>query len=205
MNQSRIHPVMPLVMAALVLTGCARGGLPTHALRLTPESLQNRALQTREYEGVSEADLLSASTGVIQDLGFIIDESETNLGLIVGSKNRDANPDAAQRVKQVLGTAAVILLFFGATMAALAGEDVDPANLPEPPAVDDDQRIWVSLVIRPASQENDKTHLVRVTFQRIVWNNKGELDRRESLDEPEMYQGFFDLLSKSVFLEGRNK
>ena len=184
------HPLIWLTGIALIVAGCG-SSLPKHLLRLTPDTLQNRVLQTRKYESISEADLLSASTGVIQDLGFIIDESEINLGLIVGSKNRDAPPDATQRVVQVLGTIAAI-------MAALGGaENVDV------PAVDDYQKLWASVVIRPTSEDNDKTHYVRVTFQRIVWNDKDEIDRMQSLDEPEMYQKFFDLLSKSVFLEGQ--
>ena len=184
------HPLIWLTVMALIVAGCG-SSLPKHLLRLTPDTLQNRVLQTRKYEGISEADLLSASTGVIQDLGFIIDESEINLGLIVGSKNRDAPPDATQRVVQVLGTIAAI-------MAALGGaENVDV------PAVDDYQKLWASVVIRPTPEDNDKTHYVRVTFQRIVWNDKDEIDRMQSLDEPEMYQKFFDLLSKSVFLEGQ--
>ncbi len=184
------HPLIWLTVMALIMGGCG-SSLPKHLLRLTPDTLQNRVLQTRKYEGISEADLLSASTGVIQDLGFIIDESEINLGLIVGSKNRDAPPDATQRVVQVLGTIAAI-------MAALGGaENVDV------PAVDDYQKLWASVVIRPTPEDNDKTHYVRVTFQRIVWNDKDEIDRMQSLDEPEMYQKFFDLLSKSVFLEGQ--
>ena len=184
------HPLIWLTVMALIVTGCG-SSLPKHLLRLTPDTLQNRVLQTRKYEGIAETDLLSASTGVIQDLGFIIDESEINLGLIVGSKNRDAPPDATQRVVQVLGTIVAI-------MAALGGSD----NVDVPP-VDDYQKLWASIVIRPTSEDNDKTHYVRVTFQRIVWNDKDEIDRMQSLDEPEMYQKFFDLLSKSVFLEGQ--
>ena len=173
---------------------------PNNVLRLTPDTLQNRALQTRKYEGISEADLLSASTGVIQDLGFIINESETNLGLIVGSKDRDAPPDATQRTGQVLGTIAQI--FLAATIAAIT-QDEDAFDLVDIPAVDDYQKLWASVVIRSTSEDNDKTHYVRVTFQRIVWNTDDEIDRMQSLDEPEMYQKFFDLLSKSVFLEGQ--
>ena len=184
------HPLIWLTVMALIMGGCG-SSLPKHLLRLTPDTLQNRVLQTRKYEGISEADLLSASTGVIQDLGFIIDESEINLGLIVGSKLRDAPPDATQRVVQVLGTIAAI-------MAALAGDE----NADIPP-VDDYQKLWASIVIRPTSEDGDKTHYVRVTFQRIVWDTEGEIDRMQSLDEPEMYQKFFDLLSKSVFLEGQ--
>ena len=190
------HLFVWLTVMALIVTGCG-SSLPKHLLRLTPDTLQNRVLQTRKYEGIAETDLLSASTGVIQDLGFIIDESEINLGLIVGSKNRDAPPDATQRVVQVLGTTASILVAF---MAALGGED--DIDIYVPP-VDDYQKLWASIVIRPTSEDDDKTHYVRVTFQRIVWDTEGEIDRMQSLDEPEMYQKFFDLLSKSVFLEGQ--
>ena len=201
MNRSRIHSVVPLVMAALVSTGCARGGLPAHVLKLTPESLQNRELQTRKYAGISEAELLSASTGVIQDLGFIIDESETSLGLIVGLKNRDADPDAAQRAGQVLIGATTFLL---GAIAAIASRDEGVFDdIFHVPAVDDYQKLWASVVIRPASEDEDKTHLVRVTFQRIVWNTDDEVARLQSLDEPEMYQSFFGLLSKSILLEGQ--
>ena len=190
------HPFVWLTIMALIVAGCG-SSLPKHVLRLTPDTLQNRVLQTRKYEGISEADLLSASTGVIQDLGFIIDESETNLGLMVGSKNRDAPPDATQRTVQVLVTTASI---FVAIIAALGG--ADDVEIYVPP-VDDYQKLWVSIVIRPTSEDDDKTHSVRVTFQRIVWDTEGEIDRMQSLSEPEMYQKFFDLLSKSVFLEGQ--
>ena len=200
-KKNRLLPL--LIIVALIVSGCG-SSLPKHVLRLTPDTLQNRVLQTRKYEGISEADLLSASTGVIQDLGFIIDESEANLGLIVGSKDRDAPPDATQRTGQILAVTCQLLLFtLGAVIAGLAGEadSYDP-DIYVPP-VDDYQKLWASIVIRPTLEDNDKTHYVRVTFQRIVWNTDDEIDRMQSLDEPEMYQKFFDLLSKSVFLEGK--
>jgi len=34
----------------------------------------------------------------------------------------------------------------------------------------------------------------------MVWNNRGELWKIESLEDPELYQGFFTKLSKAVFL-----
>lgn len=199
LKRNSILPRLTIVM--LIATGCGGGGLPAHVLKLTPESLQNRALQTRKYEGISEAGLLSASTGVIQDLGFIIDESETNLGLIVGSKNRDADPDAAQRAGQVLIGATTFVL---GVMAAVASRDEDAFDdIFHIPAVDDYQKLWASVVIRPTSEDKDNTHFVRVTFQRIVWNTDDEVARLQSLDEPEMYQKFFGLLSKSILLEGQ--
>jgi hypothetical protein len=164
-------------MLALSLVACET--LPPDALKLAPESLEKRTLQTRKYEGISEADLLAASAGVIQDLGFNIDESETKLGVIVGSKERDAT-EAGQ--------------IAGAVFLALLTGVVVP--------VDKNQKLRVSLVVRPTHDNDVKKHFVRVTFQRVVWNTGGQVSRTESLDKPEMYQEFFDRLSRAVFLEG---
>ena len=91
-------------------------------------------------------------------------------------------------------------------IAAVASQDEDVFDdVFYVPAVDDYQKLWASIVIRPTSEDKDKTHFVRVTFQRIVWNTDDEIARLQSLDEPEFYQKFFDLLSKSVFLEGQKE
>ena len=140
------------------------------------DSLEKRSMQTRKYEGIAEADILSASAGVLQDLGFLIEESETKLGVIVGSKQRDAT-DGLQLALAVF--------------AALAGAGSTP--------IDSHQKIRASLVIRPI---DDNNHFVRVTFQRVVWNTKNKVSLAESIEEPKIYQDFFDKLSKSIFLEG---
>lgn len=161
------------------LPGCA--SIPKDALVLTPDSMERRQLQTRRIEGIDEPGLLSAAAGVLQDLGFNIDESETRLGVIVASKDRSAVTGG-----QVLG--AVLLALMGAY------SDIDKT-----------QKIRVSLVTRPALAQDgrplEKTQLLRITIQRIVTNTGGQVTRIESIEEPEIYQEFFDRLSKSVFLE----
>jgi hypothetical protein len=166
-----------VVAMTLSLVGC-KSAIPKDALQLSPESLEKRSLQTRMYEGISEVDILSASAGVIQDLGFNIDESETTLGVIVGSKERDAT-DKGQ-------------IFLAVLAAALTGTYVP---------TDKNQKLRISLVVRPTQENDNKKHFVRVTFQRIVWNTQAKITKIEGLEEPEIYQEFFDLLSKSVFLE----
>jgi hypothetical protein len=160
--------------------GCAAVKVPKAALQLSAESLQNRQLETRKFETRDERALLIAAAGLLQDLGYTIDESEAKLGLVVGSKERDATEGG-----QVAG-AVLMGVFLGADMP-----------------YDSQQQIRASLVTRP-SQSNQAETLLRVTFQRLVWNNKGILWKREPIHDAAIYAEFFDKLSKAVFLEAQN-
>ena len=165
--------------SVIFLQSCA-SVIPPDALKLNAVSLERKQLQTRRFDGVASEDLLSACNGVLQDLGFNLDESETELGVLVASKQRDAT-EAGQVVLAVI-------------IAGLGGGSTP---------VDKEQKIRVSLVTRPASVSytGDESHLVRITFQRIVWNTQGQISRLEGIYDAEIYQEFFDKLSKAVFLE----
>ena len=165
-----------LLLASLFLAGCGPE-IPRYALQLKRESIQQRQAQTRRFETGDERRLLAASAGVLQDLGFTLDESETELGLITASKERDATE---------MGQLAEALLLSIVTWRMKA--------------IDKTQRIRVSLVTRPVGGDTPGT-AVRVTFQRIVWNTEDKISRLESLTNPKLYQGFFAKLSKAVFLE----
>ena len=69
--------------------------------------------------------------------------------------------------------------------------------------IDKNQKIRVSVVTRPIDDGRGRT-AVRVTFQRLVWNTRNQLSKIESLNEPELYRGFFEKLSQSVFLEAHD-
>ncbi len=173
----RIGWHIPLyVVFAGMLAGC-EPGIPKEALELSPESLKDRQLQTRYFETRDEAKLLSASALLLQDLGFTLDESETKLGVIVGSKTRSA-VNAGQVV-------------FAIIIAGLGG-----GAMP----IDKAQKMRASLVTRPVGDSGDST-AVRITFQRIVWNTRGQITTAERMNDPKVYQEFFSKLSKSVFLE----
>jgi len=111
---------------------------------------------------------------LLQDLGFNLDESETELGLISASKDRDATDKG-----QVAG-AVFMALMFGVSSR-----------------IDDVQKIRVCVVTRPVRDVIN----VRVTFQRVVWDNYGHISKLEQIDDIEIYQEFFEKLSKAVFLE----
>ena len=172
----RKFAVATAICAALIVTGC-KETIPPEALKLSAQSLEDRQAQTRRFDTSDETKLLMASAAVLQDLGFNIDESETKLGLIVGSKVRDAT-----EAGQVAGA------IFAALLLGVA--------IP----IDDTQKIRVSLVTSPLGESGKKT-AVRITFQRLIWNTKNQLSTIEALEDPKLYQDFFSNLSKSIFLE----
>jgi hypothetical protein len=164
----------------VLLAGCA-GTSNKVAFQLSKESLKNRQLQTR-YFNTDEKTLLSASAAVLQDLGFNINESETDLGVIVCSKQRDAT------TRSQLVAAIVLAMFTGVVMPT-----------------DTEQSIRASLITRPMEvNKKDPSKCrtsVRITFQRIVKNDYQQITRREQVNEVKIYQEFFDKLSHSLFLE----
>lgn len=182
-----------VALACLCVGGCQT--LPDTAMELPPDSLKLRQLQTRRVEGIGEKALLAACVGVLQDLGFNIDESETQLGVIVASKKRSA-VDTGDIVSSSLETLAVELL-----IGLLSGDDEREGDI----NFDVTQKIRISVVTRPAldssGQPREDAQVIRVTIQRLVWDDEGNLSRAESIEEPKVYQKFFDRLSKSVFLE----
>ena len=165
--------IFVITILAFMVNACA-AKIPSEALQLSNTSLEYRQMQTRAFD-TDEKDMLSASAQVLQDLEFQIDESETDLGVVVASKERDAT-----EAGQVAGAVIVALLGGG--------------SMP----IDKNQKIRASVVTTPISAKQTK---VRVTFQRLVWNTHNQLSKIEKLDDPEFYQGFFEKLSKSVFLE----
>jgi hypothetical protein len=161
---------------ACLLLGCAPG-IPTEALQINPQTLAQREASSRSYDTGNEGEILSASVQVLQDLGFTIDRTAADAGLVTASKQRDATEGG-----QVAAAVAMAVLF-GVYMP-----------------VDDNQLIRASIVTRPI-EESKKTY-VRVAFQRIVTNTQGQTSKIESLNDPELYASFFRNLEQAIYLEG---
>ena len=83
-----------ILLAVLAGSLAACQTLPEDAFRLTESALELREIQSRTYEDVSDIEILSASSGVLQDLGYAIDEVEKELGVLSASKRADAGSDA---------------------------------------------------------------------------------------------------------------
>ena len=168
-----------LFSGLLLLTGCVAIN-PEVELTLAPEVLQQRQMQTRRFETTDEQKILKTCAALLQDTGFNIDESDAKLGFLTASKKRDAK-DAAQWI-----------LYFGVTI--LSGVSIPP---------DDNQIMKVFLSTRPVGS-NGKEIAVRAVFERIVYNTDRKLSKIEPLDDPKVYQSFFEKLSKALFLEAHD-
>lgn len=169
--------ILMVALATWTITGCSQR-IPRGALDMSEPTLEVRERTTRKFQTTDETKILTASAALLQDLGFIIDESELPLGLIVASKDRSA-VEGGQVAGKII--AAVVLR----------------TNV----AIDKEQKLRAAVVTVP-SKDKDSV-IVRVTFQRIVWNENGQVSKLERLDNPKDYQEFFDKLSKSVFLEAQ--
>lgn len=174
MSTARIAVGTTLLMAS-VLPSCETG-IPKDALSITAESMARRQLQTRKFDTADEAMLLSAAVGLVQDLGFNVDYTQSRLGLVTASKRRDAT-DSGQVVAAVM-------------IAALARSS---------PPIDRDQVFRLSIVTHPTGSGT----ALRVTVQRVVWDTAGMISRLEFIDDEAVYREFFDKLSKAVFLEAQ--
>jgi hypothetical protein len=186
----RLLCLLFLVLVSL-LSGCAGMPKAEDFFKLTPESAKHRALQTRMFETSNEKELLSASAAVLLDLGFQVEESSTDLGVLRAAKERSAR-EYGQEILQVF----IFLL------GAIGGKAI---IMP----VDLHQQINATLVTR-RSESDSSRFSVRILFYRKVWKGEGNTadqnippgqQHLEMIYDGKIYQQFFAKLSKSVFLE----
>lgn len=170
-----------LIASFVILAGCA--SVPAGFLKPTEGSMQKRALQIRQYDTTDETKIITSVAGVLQDLGFTLDDSETDLGFVAASKKADAKNGG-----QMAGAV------FLDVLSALGGSYSNNAA-----RCDKSQVLKASVITKPSL--DGKKMVVRVTFQRIVWNMSNQINRVETISEAEVYQKFYDSLSKAIFLE----
>jgi hypothetical protein len=149
-------------------------------LKLEAESMAQRQLQTRKYSTTAEDKIINACINVLQDSGFTVENTDAKLGTILASKQREAVESG-----QVAG-ALIIAVIFGVAIP-----------------IDKNQSMFASIVVSPAASEKNAS-LVRITFSRLVWTDRGAVSKAERLEDPEVYQTFFTKLSKGLFLEAQS-
>lgn len=231
-----------MLLCSALLAGCS-AQIPRDALSLALDSLQNRQMQTRRFDTTDKAAMLTAATGVLQDLGFSLEEAEVPLGVLVGSKKRDAasmTQRAGAFIIAALGGGAAPVdshqtIRVSMVMRENAGSSKSaparPLSDAELASVRADMERNLTAVLqkrhpadvsrRVAGQVADSTmkviesdlkkvlavrtsggdSVVRVTFQRIIFDTAGQITRAEQINDPAIYRQFYEKLSKSVFLE----
>ena len=200
----------------VTLTGCVV--IPPNAFQVSPEMLAQRQIESRRFVGIAEEEVLVASYNVLQDMGFNLENSEVKLGVLTANKQRDAS-----NAGEIVG-AVVLAVLFG-VMAPVsksqsirvslvvqpAGKDsaIAPtyagASAPTPSAAIDQAVEAAPAAVSTKLEKAITTpgaYVVRVTFQRIVTRTNNSI-YVESIKDPELYQEFFDKLSKSIFIEAQ--
>jgi hypothetical protein len=149
------------------------------------------------FETTNEKELLSASAAVLQDLGFQIEESEVEMGILRAAKER-----SARAFWQEFWQGLILLLSAAAT--AFGGSNaiyIMPVDL--------HQQIGATLATRPVA-EDDSRFTVRILFHRMVWKGDGQSGDQyippgqnwmQMIYDGRIYQQFFAKLSKGLFLE----
>jgi hypothetical protein len=181
-----IHEVpgaLALLAVLALSTGC--NSIPEDAFRLSESTFETRTIQTRTYERISEERILSASASALQDMGYAIDEIETELGVISASKTVDATKRG--RIAGLAFFDFLCLLGGGGSCKAVA-------------SADDEEKVTLTLVAK-AAQPGSEICSVRITMQHLIWNNAGQIKTREPIVGADVYQALFFKLEKSVFLE----
>jgi len=176
-----------ILLIVFLMVGCVTPP-PIDLFVSTPQLLKQRQLETRRYDEIMDIELITACANVLQDLGFNLENSETKLGVITASKERDAS-----NAGEIAGAIVVGVL------TTLVG-------VPVILSTSKDQTIRVSLVVRPVLDSNSEklaySHFVRINFQRVVRRTDNRV-YYETLTDPELYINFYAKVSKSVFLEAQ--
>jgi len=180
----------PVLLGLLLLTGCA----PEVSQMLTPpeDMLAQRQIQTRQYEFADEEQVLMACTGFLQDMGFQIDEGASRLGVVLGSKMRDANSlTPGQRAAVAVAALGLVAGGYTAPLALLLVDKMQAKPV----------RIEVGIFTRKIGTSGDQVAV------RIIFRETGYKDGRPApphiIKDATIYQEAFDRLSKALSLEAR--
>ena len=111
-------------------------------------------METRVFETSNEKELLSASAAVLQDVGFQVEESVSEVGFFRAAKERSAR-EYGQEITQAL--VLVITTF--------------PLYHPYSMPIDLHQKIAATLVARPLNSEGSRHEVRIISF--IGWCGKG--------------------------------
>lgn len=168
------------LISIFTFTGCSFCTMNNckNALVLEEDYMKDRQVETRFFDTQNEDDILVATSQVLQDLGFILAESNTSLGLLTANKDREGDSTGAQVGAVLLGV--------------LTGRYI-PTMI--------NQKIFVTLIVNKNTSRNG--YNVRVIFTQIAEYSNGGYGVQK-VEDKDIYTEFFNKLSQSLFLTAHN-
>jgi hypothetical protein len=147
----------------------------TNSPNIVTTQLQIREYQTKIFDAESQRLVMKAVADTLQDLGFIIKNANTDLGLLIAEKDVDIESK---------GEAFLAVLFGGANARwkKLSKEEVT-VNI---------------------SKYGKSRTKVRVNAVIKIIDNKGGILKVEPIKDEKYYQDFFAKVSKSIFIAKQN-
>ena len=163
---------------SLVISGCGAVDATAGAVgslfqpkRKVKTQLEIRQMQTREFETSETTMVLRAMLNVLQDDGYIVEQVNPEVGFFNASKVMDTEDTLAK----TWGT-----FWWGPSAQWIENTVIDcTANV---------------------SQFGERTR-VRASFQLKQMNNKGGVEKVQTMDDPKFYQEFFTKVDKGIFIE----
>ncbi len=177
--------VQSAMLFALLSACAANQQVPKSALRLEESTLEVRSIQTRQLAAHSETAVLTATIAVLQDMEFNVDRIERPLGVISASKVSDAD-DTGEKVGLIL----LDLLCAGSGSGGC--NNLSTAK--------DEQHILLTMVVLPSLVRSGE-YSVRVTIQRVIYDQMHRVKVLERISTPATYQEVFDNLRRALAIE----
>ena len=172
--------LLGLSLACCVLSACGGPDYNAMALRVggaPAEGANVRAFETRRYNDASDSALMAAIAATMQDMGFSVTETSSEIGVVAAQKTRNA-----REVGEIAGAVAE-----GVLEQLLIGTH-------QQIVYNKSQVIHVTVVASPAGTAHD----VRVTFDRYLIDNNENLRATDIVTDPKIYAEFFTHLDSAV-------
>ena len=80
------NPLQKLITLFLILTFCACAAKQKNILEANDSQVRLRSMQSRVYDYTDRNRMLRTIIATLQDLGFVIDAADENLGTVSGTK-----------------------------------------------------------------------------------------------------------------------
>jgi hypothetical protein len=175
-----------LLAASAVAVGCATAVEPAKT------QLEVRQFQTRTFDTPDTKLVMKAMLNVLQDDGYVVKNAVVDLGLITAEKEIDLAPGRSGTTGNVFGgVGGGVIIGGGRRGGIILGGPQTPPSFPK-----SEMRDFTGNVSEFGAQTK-----VRVSFQRKVLDNRGDVVEVQPIDDAAFYQDFFSRMDKSLYLQ----